>query len=246
MIALRELHDIADVGSAAGGDALVLWAAGDLAHGTRAFSAGKATAVAAPRLSGRDRLAVTGPADDAAALIRAVLPQIGPTFRPIGDEALIRHLVTRVPELELVDAFGWMQTETATGICGTASWLTASDCADITALLDESFPDSYARPGRPGTRRWAGARDESGALLACAADAWSAPSVGFLAGVATAELARGRGIGKAVCSLVLDSLVDRHGMAALIVDSWNAAAVRLYHSLGLSSRPVAAARVMNR
>ena len=128
---LRELHSFADVQSAAGGDALVLWAAADLAQGTRAFSVGAAVAVAAPGLSGRDRLAVAGPASDAAALVRAVLPQVGPTFRPVGDEELIRHLVTGVAELEFVAAFGWMQTEIATGSGGAASWLAASDHADI-------------------------------------------------------------------------------------------------------------------
>lgn len=246
MTTVRELNSLADVRSAARGDSLVLWAAAGSARGSRAFSAGEAIAVAAPGLSGRDRLAVTGPADDASALVRAVLPHVGPTFRPIGDEELIRHVVTDVPGLEFVDAFGWMQTETATGSRGAASWLAASDGDDITALLDDTFPSSYARPGRPGVHRWAGVRDESGALLGCAADAWSAPDVGFLAGVATAEPARGRGVGAAVCSFVLDSLVARHGTAALIVDGWNAAAVRLYRGLGMSWRPLAAARVMNR
>ncbi|MGQ5654238.1 GNAT family N-acetyltransferase [Streptomyces sp. EKR5.2] len=246
MADLRELHSIHDVRSAANGDALLLWAAGDLPHGTRVFTLGEASAVAAPALSCRDRLAVTGPADEAADLIRAVLPQVGPTFRPIGDEDLIRGLVTCVPELEIADAFGWMQTEASTSRRDGASWLTASDRSDIARLLDEAFPNSYARPDRPGVRRWAGARDESGTLLACAADAWSAPSVGFLAGVATAEQARGRGMGTAVCSLVLDSLVIDHGVAALIVDSWNTAAVSLYRGLGLSWRPLAAARVTDR
>lgn len=243
MADLRELHSIHDVRSAANGDALLLWAAGVLPHGTRVFSLGEATAVAATALSGRDRLAVIGSADDAADLIRAVLPQIGPTFRPIGDEGLIRSLVTCVPELDMVDGFGWMQTEAPTSRRDGAAWLTASERSDIARLLDEAFPNSYARPDRPGVRRWAGARDESGRLLACAADAWSAPSVGFLAGVATVEQARGRGMGTAVCSLVLDSLVVDHGVAALIVDSWNTAAVRLYRGLGLSWRPLAAARV---
>jgi GNAT superfamily N-acetyltransferase len=246
MADLRELQSIHEVRSAANGDALLLWAAGELPHGTRVFSLGEATAVAATALSCRDRLAVTGPADDAADLIRAVLPQVGPTFRPIGDEDLIRGLVTCVPELEIVDAFGWMQTEASTNRRDGAAWLTASDRSDIARLLDGAFPNSYARPDRLGVRRWAGARDESGTLLACAADAWSAPSVGFLAGVATAEQARGRGMGTAVCSLVLDSLVVDHGVAALIVDSWNTAAVRLYHGLGLSWRPLAAARVTDR
>jgi hypothetical protein len=131
MIGLRELRTFADVRSAAGGDALVLWAAGDLTHGTRALSAGEATAVAAPGLSGRDRLAVTGPAGDAAALIRAVLPQVGPAFRPIGDEDLIRHLASRVPGLEFVDAFGWMQTETATGTLPQSVSTVASGCPGV-------------------------------------------------------------------------------------------------------------------
>jgi hypothetical protein len=242
----RELHSIREVRSAAGGDALLLWAAADLARDTRVFSLGEATAVAAPALSCRDRLAVTGPAGDAAALVHAVLAEVGPTFRPIGDEDLIRDLMTRIPELKFVDAFGWMQTDTATGRCGAAAWLSASDCAEITALLDRAFPGSYARPGRPGERRWAGVRDQSGALLACAADAWSSPQVGFLAGVATAEHAWGRGAGTAACSLVLDSLIADHGMAALIVDSWNTTAIHLYRGLGLSWRPIAAARVRDR
>ncbi|WP_345770065.1 GNAT family N-acetyltransferase [Streptomyces sp. F-1] len=54
---------------------------------------------------------------------------------------------------------------------------------------------------------------------------------------------RGRGAGTAVCGLVLDRLVADHGMAALMVDGWNTAAVRLYRRLGLSWRPLAAARI---
>nr|WP_239697725.1 hypothetical protein [Streptomyces sp. F-1] len=188
----RELRSLDDVRAAANGDPLLLWAAGDLLGGARAFFLGEAAAVAAPGLSGRDRLAVTGPADAAAALIRALLPRLGPTFRPLGDESLVRDLVTRLPGLEFVDAFGWMQTDTATGHGDAAAWLTPSDDQDVARLLDEAFPNSHARPGRPGVRRWAGAREASGALSACAADAWSAPGVGFLAGVAAAERARTR------------------------------------------------------
>ncbi|MFI9244982.1 hypothetical protein ACIGXF_20870 [Streptomyces sp. NPDC053086] len=65
-------------------------------------------------------------------------------------------------------------------------------------------------------------------------------------GVGRAEQARGRGVGRAVCGLVLDSLVADHGTAALIVDGWNTAAVRLYRGLGLAWRPLAAARVADR
>ena len=74
----------------------------------------------------------------------------------------------------------------------------------------------------------------------------SSPQVGFLAGVATAEHARGRGAGTAACSLFLDSLMADHGTAALIVDSWNTAAIYLYRGLGLSWRPVVAAQARDR
>jgi ribosomal protein S18 acetylase RimI-like enzyme len=242
VVDLRELHSVRDVRSASGDDALLLWAAGDLAGNQRAFCFGAATAVAAPDLSRRDRLAIAGPADDASVLVQLILPWIGTTFRPIGDESLMRDLVIRVAELEFVGAFGWMQTATASGRRAGSAWLSGSDRADIAALLDEAFPDSYAHPDQPGVRRWAGARDETGALLACAADAWSAPQVGFLAGVTTAKKARGRGVATAVCGFVVDELVAEHGLAALVVDSWNTAAVRLYRNLGLSWRSIAAAR----
>ncbi|WP_261399454.1 hypothetical protein [Streptomyces misionensis] len=111
----RQLRSLDDVRAAANSDPLLLWAAGGLLDGARAFFLGEATAVAAPALSGRDRLAVTGPAGAAATLVRALLPRLGPAFRPLGDENLVRDLVTRLPELEFVDAFGWMQTEAATG-----------------------------------------------------------------------------------------------------------------------------------
>jgi predicted GNAT family acetyltransferase len=94
-------------------------------------------------------------------------------------------------------------------------------------------------------RRWAGARDARGDLVAVAADAWSAPEVGFLAAVATAPAARGRGFGAAVCAHVLRALVAEHGRAALMVDGWNGAAIRLYQRLGLTWCPLAAARVID-
>lgn len=43
---------------------------------------------------------------------------------------------------------------------------------------------------------------------------------------------------------MLWAAVDRHGIATLIAVSWNTAAIRLYRGLGLSWRPIAAARVV--
>lgn len=236
MLESRSLAELPD-------DALLRWAAGDLSGGRRAFGRRAATAVAAPDLSTRDRLAVAGPVADVAELVRAVLPVVGPTFRPIGDEALIRDVVALVPELVAGRAFGWMQTAVPTGRGDGAHWLADTGLADVRALLDTVFPHSNAHPDRPGPRRWAGIRAADGSLLTCAADAWSAPSVGYLAGVATAEPARGRGLATEVCGFVLDRLVAEHGRAALMVDIDNPAAIRLYRTLGLSWRQVAAAHV---
>ena len=51
----------------------------------------------------------------------------------------------------------------------------------------------YPANCRVPVRRWAGAGGQDGGLVAVAADAWSAPAVGFMAGVAVDEQAAGVG-----------------------------------------------------
>ena len=77
--------------------------------------------------------------------------------------------------------------------------------------------------------------------MSIAADAWSAPEVGFLAGVATHPVARGQGLSRQVCGFVTAELVKRHGRVGLMVDGDNAAAINLYERLGYTYRRVAAA-----
>jgi predicted GNAT family acetyltransferase len=90
--------------------------------------------------------------------------------------------------------------------------------------------------------RWAGIRDGDGTLLAVAADAWSGPEVGFLAGVAVRAEARGRGVASSVCSFVTnEQLAGSAGRVALLADYWNEAAVATYRRLGFSVRPLGAA-----
>jgi ribosomal protein S18 acetylase RimI-like enzyme len=111
----------------------------------------------------------------------------------------------------------------------------------VTALLTESFPDSYAWPGQPGVERWAGVRDDRGRLAAVAALAWSAPDAAMISGVAVRTADRGRRLGHAVCEfLTREGLRDR-GAVVLMVEEWNQAARRLYGNLGLHYRDVAAA-----
>nr|WP_240972127.1 GNAT family N-acetyltransferase [Microbispora sp. CL1-1] len=243
----------AEVVAASGDDDLVVWAAQGMRRGVRAWAYGDAVAVASPEASRRDRLAVRGTASQVVPLVRHALAEAGPSYRPLGDAALIQQVVEATPELELAGHFSWMGTEKlapprqettsreGAGQEGTASWLAESAAPEVAELLAAANPDSYAVPGLPRVRRWAGVWDGSGALLAVAADAWSAPTVGLLAGVATAVPARGRGLGERVCRFVASALLAEHGRAALMVDDWNRAAVVVYERLGFARRRVAAA-----
>ncbi|MBB4946499.1 GNAT superfamily N-acetyltransferase [Kitasatospora gansuensis] len=238
-----ELPTVEDLTHAAEDDALLLWAAQGLRGGARAFRHGGAVAVASPGLSGRDRIAVRGPLSDAVPLVRGVLDRCGPSYRPLGDRALLAELAEPVGHRYL-GSFGWMSVtgslSPATG-AAAARWLTPAELPEAAALLDRHFASSYAHPGRPGATAWAGVRDEADRLTAIAADAWSSPEVGLLAGVATdPSHGRGRGHAEAACRLVLDTQLRRSGRAALLVDSWNTAAIRLYRRLGLEWREIAA------
>ncbi|MGH8575295.1 MAG: GNAT family N-acetyltransferase, partial [Gammaproteobacteria bacterium] len=75
--------------------------------------------------------------------------------------------------------------------CG---WLSDTEFGDVRRLLDGAFPESYAHPDGPGVLRWCGIR-QNGALVATAVEAWSAPQVGFVAGVVTKPQVRGCGPG---------------------------------------------------
>jgi GNAT superfamily N-acetyltransferase len=234
---VQEIHTTADLITAAAGDPLIVWAGQGFAPGVRAWYDGSAVAVASPELSKRDRLAVAGPPDAVARLITSI--DAGTSYRPFGDEDLIRELSDRVPGLEFSAAFGWMDTAEVPAVTTTAAWLDGDD--GVEALLTEASPESYAWPGRSGVRRWAAISADDGELLSIAADAWSAPEIGFLAGVTTRAVARGKGLSQQVCGFVTAELVKRHGRAGLMVDRDNPAAIAVYHRLGYTYRRVAAA-----
>ena len=89
----------------------------------------------------------------------------------------------------------------------------------------------------------AGLRDPDGVLQCVAADAWSVPEIGFVAGVATRVRARSRGLGTTLCAFLTDELIKDRGRVALLVDHANVAAVRSYDRLGYRMRRIAAARL---
>jgi GNAT superfamily N-acetyltransferase len=225
-------------------DPLLRWAAGQ--PGARIWERAGAVAVACADLSRRDRLAVSGDPPAVARLLAEVLPAVGPSFRPLGAEELLTEVAGRLPGLEVAGRFAWMDTtepvpgETTPGV----RWLSEPETPEVSALLGEAFPGSYAQPGAPGVRRWAGLRDTGGRLLAVAADAWSTPAVGFLAGVTTRPEVRGRGLASALCAFTTNELLAGRDRVALFADYWNVAALSTYRKLGFALRPVAAAHVV--
>ena len=249
---MRVIHSAAGLPA----DPMLRWGARDLMNGARAWSSddGRAFVTGAPALSLRDRLVVHGPGDSLVPLMREVLAEVGPSYRPLGERPAIAAIAAGVPELRWVADFGWMEltppgtsTEPGTRIPAPAPdggkpvWLGAADEPEIAALLAVAAPSSYASPGDPDVERWAGLRDDSGRLIAVAAFAWSAPTVGFLSGIAVHPELRGRGLGRVISGFAVDEAVSRYGAAALMVDDDNPGAIALYRRLGLRYRPVSAA-----
>ncbi|MFE3454065.1 GNAT family N-acetyltransferase [Nonomuraea sp. NPDC059194] len=240
---IHELVTPRQVAAACDDDDLVVWAAQDLTGGARAWAGGQAVLAAAPDICRRDRIAVWGHPADAADLVRHALAELGPGYRPFGETTLMGEVIDRVEGVERTHGFSWMSLDQLPiGPSDGVSWLEGSFDGEITRLLAADAPTAFATPGLPGVARWAGARVD-GALAAVAADAWSAPTVGFMAGVATAAAQRGRGLAGRVCRWLSGRLVAAHGRAALMVDDGNAAALGLYAALGYRRRPVAVAAV---
>jgi len=222
-------------------DPLILWAAQGMGRDVHVWTHGSAVVAAVSGLARRDRAAVTGAVADIATVMRSLLAGPGPRYRPFGDDDTIARLCDAVPGLTPRPPFGWMTTSRPPGSCPGRARLAGDDEQQaIARVLDEALPHSLARPGLPGVNRWWIETDDTG-VAACAADAWSAPGVGLLAGVATAVQARGRGLGRNVCAAALTALVRDHGSAALMVEVDNVAARSLYGSLGMTYRPVRAA-----
>jgi ribosomal protein S18 acetylase RimI-like enzyme len=252
----RELTTLDEVARACADDALCVWAAQGMAAGVRAWAADGAVAVVSPDVCRRDRLAVHGPAAPVAALTAEVLPLLPPSYRLLGDADLISSVAGELPGLAASAAWGWMESVRPAGGHRDsvarrdpegvlAGWLEPHELGTVEDLLDTGFPNSFARPGDPGVRRWAGIRDSARRLVAVAADAWSAPTVGFMAGVAVHPNARGQRLAGMICSFVARELLTAHGRVCLMADESNTPAVRTYERLGFTWRTIRSARVVD-
>lgn len=223
-------------------DPLLAWTAQDGRPGVTIWQRHDAAAVASSNLAHRDRLAVLGTASAVTALLHEILPDLGPTYRPIGDLHLIADIITRHPGLAPGPRCTWMELAhpLPPPPAGPDSprWLNQPD-EHVAALLSEAYPDSYAWPGQPGVTRWAGIH-HNGRLVAAAADAWSTHSVGYLAGLATHPEHRRKHLATHLCQFITADLMTTRGRAALFTAPGSHAET-LYRRLGFRPRALASA-----
>ncbi|AUS78421.1 GNAT family N-acetyltransferase [Actinoalloteichus sp. AHMU CJ021] len=230
-------------------DPLLRWASQVLTpsyprSGGSAWRLGGVVAVVAPGLFRRDRLVLGGTDLDTASartLFRQLGQRAGPAFRLTASEGLAELLLAADDHRGRLVSWGWMDVAApqpgAPG-AGSVRWLSAGELPEAAELLRRANPDSWLWPGDPAATRWAGRWDAGGRLVAVGADSWPAPGVSLIAGVATCPTARGRGLGGAVTGFLRDALL-REGTAALMVDSTNTTAIRVYERLGFRYRRLA-------
>jgi ribosomal protein S18 acetylase RimI-like enzyme len=242
---MQQLRSRGEVAEASGADPQCMWAAQGLLAGGAAWASDGAVVVGCPLLSGRDRLIVRGPAGPAAGLIRVAVDALGPGYALIGDPPLMAELLTRISWLEPRGFFGWMDgiSRPRHQPVHQARWLSRQEWRAADRVLNVAYPESFARPGLPGVSRWAGITDQTGWLTSTAADAWSAPGLGFVAGLAVVPGARRTGQGRDVCAFVLEALMAAHGRVAMMVRDWNEATIAIYAELGLTYRQQQVLRV---
>ncbi|HEX6342735.1 GNAT family N-acetyltransferase [Umezawaea sp.] len=236
---MRVLRSPADV-AAASPDPLVRWAAQALlpdhvAPGGGAWEHGGAVGVLAPALNRNDRLVLAGPPEGVAAILRD--RGHGPALRPLVPTDLAPAVLALLPDHVVWAGFGWMERTGHLAPEPGVRWLREDELDAAEALLRKVNPHAYVLPREPGALRWAGSFVD-GELVAVGAEAWSAPHVGFVGGVATHPDFRRRGLSRALCSFVVHDLLERHPACALMVDSGNAAAIAAYQGLGFAYRGV--------
>jgi ribosomal protein S18 acetylase RimI-like enzyme len=109
-----------------------------------------------------------------------------------------------------------------------------TDLGAVQAFLDLVNPHHSVRADHPEVERWMGVADEAcGELLAVGAFTRRAAGVGYLASIATAPEARGRGLGAAVtAALTRHAFASGDGLCTLAHYHPNEPARRIYLRLG--------------
>jgi ribosomal protein S18 acetylase RimI-like enzyme len=243
---MEQLSTLSDVVAASGADPQCIWAAQGMRNGGGAWAHDGAVAVAAPGLGGRNRIVVRGRPAAASRVVRAAVDALGPGYQVAGDPDVMAGILRQICWLQPGEHFGWMDAtrQLAHRRVHEVRWLARNEWRAADDLLTEAAPGTDARPWQPGVHRWAGITDSQGRLTSTAADAWSVPGVGFLAGLVVRPEVRHLGQGQDVCAFLLDALLAAHGRAAMIIPGSNAAAVRMCGRIGFTYRQQHAARMI--
>jgi len=216
-----------------GGHPLIRHLAPHRIDGQPAWSYGSAVALVNGYWDGEDPggdIMVVGPDDEAAALAQLLRGEGRRIGLPVSAYDLLQDGLLLEPSRW---AFRWVDAPVGAD-AHAAEWLVDAD-GEVDALLDEAFPEASFRPGSPRVAGWAGIRDDTGRLVACAADTTETPGVGFVAAIATRTDLRGAGLGRTVTGWILDRLVEREGLASLWNYGGNLAAARVYDALGMQT-----------
>ncbi|HEX8970858.1 GNAT family N-acetyltransferase [Oryzihumus sp.] len=107
-----------------------------------------------------------------------------------------------------------------------------ADAGELLAFLADASPTASARPGDDGNEWWVGARDATGALVACGAMQRTGGGSPHLASIAVRPDRRGQGLGAAVTAALTRRAVALDGVSTLGMYSDNAVARSLYLRLG--------------
>lgn len=121
------------------------------------------------------------------------------------------------------------------------------DFDDLAELLRVSSPRTSAQAGDPSVRTWFGVRDESGLLVACAAEHEQSPGVWHLRAIASHPARRGRGLGADVTAAATRAGFEA-GADAVTLGMYadNAVARRMYERLGYTVGQAFATRAVVR
>ena len=195
------------------------------------------------RVPGRAHLVALGPAEDAAALLLAVVEQLEVTegSMTLGSVTLPRDADRYLPayRLDPRNDWEWFVTRAAPPLQPSeesVAWLPARSDDELRALLHAWSPRHDAEPGQHGVLRWAGIRGADGDLVCAAAHTERRPGVPHLASVVTHGAHRGQGLGTAVTAwLTRTLLAEGTGWVTLGMYSDNDAARRLYRRLGYAN-----------
>jgi GNAT superfamily N-acetyltransferase len=196
-------------------------------------------AVALPRQTHTRRLGllVTGPPDDAGALVAAMTRE-GLHPADLAHVTVSRGSLGAVgAHLPLADGneWEWMYAVTAPDRVPAEDRLVPlgeDDLPEIATLLAQANPRTDARPFEFPGQHWVGARDDRGALVACGVRERNVAGYPILLGITVAPGERGTGLGLAVTAHLTRSAVREAGVCTLGMYSDNDVARRVYHGLG--------------